>query len=62
MLRPLRRACFEPIRRPRRCRSLLAEAPVARSLLPGRRARSACRVREDFTGRGFGSVRLREPR
>jgi hypothetical protein len=30
--------------------------------LQARRARSACRVREDFTGRGFGSVRLREAR
>ena len=59
--RPARRACFEPRVRPRRCR---ASQPAVRGaqLLASRRARSACRVREDFTGRGFGTARLRDAR
>jgi hypothetical protein len=48
--------------RPRRCRAAAAPGASAALLLQARRARSACRLREDFTGRGFGSVRLREAR
>ncbi len=59
--RPSRRACAEPVRRTRRCRAA-AGGGAAPAHLQARRARSACRVREDFTGRGFGSVRLREAR
>jgi hypothetical protein len=59
--RPARRACFEPISATRRCRSATGRAAPSADL-QARRARSACRVRADFTGRGFGSVRLREAR
>lgn len=60
--RPARRACFEPVARPRRCRIAAGPGAAMAHHLQARRARSACRVREDFTGRGFGSVRLREAR
>jgi len=59
MRRRARRACFEPVSRPRRCSRVAGERAT---LLPARRVRSSCRVREDFTGRGFGGVRLREAR
>ncbi len=62
MRRPARRACVEPLSAPRRCRSAAGPGAMAAGRLRARRARSACRVREDFTGRGFGSVRLREAR
>ncbi len=60
--RPARRSCFESVSRPRRCRVAAGACGAATPRLQARRARSACRVREDFTGRGFGSVRLREAR
>jgi hypothetical protein len=45
------------------CRAGSAEeGGAAEQRLHAMRLRSSCRVREDFTGRGFGSVRLREAR
>jgi hypothetical protein len=59
--RPSPSACAERARGTRRCRGATGSRAVT-VLLRARRTRSACRVREDFTGRGFGSVRLRESR
>jgi len=60
--RPPRRSCAEPRARARRCRPGSKLGVADPPLLQARRARSACRMRADFTGRGFGSVRLREAR
>ena len=62
MRRSARRVCFEPVRRPQRCCGAAGPGATVASRLLARRPRSGCRVREDFTGRGFGGVRLREAR
>lgn len=55
-----RRRCELP-RRARRCAGDTAPAAhSAKPILGATRIRSACRRRDDFTGRGFGLARLRE--
>jgi hypothetical protein len=56
-----RRRCEEPLRRGRRCGGCAPTlAHAAKPILESTRIRSACRRRNDFTGRGFGLTRLRE--
>jgi hypothetical protein len=59
--RPRRRRCSAP-----RSGMVCATATVSARRSPGAvldiRIRSACRRREDFTGRGFGRERRREAR